>query len=73
MAILKNSIDKSEFGTEIYLDGEEEPAVVTSSPREIDAVDDALYEFEKLDVDAGFISRIETWAIPQHYTADELA
>ena len=73
MAILKNSIDKSEFVTEIYLDGEEEPAVVTSSPREIDAVDDALYEFEKLDIDKSFISRIETWAIPQHYTADELA
>tara|TARA_B100000424_G_C22704158_1_gene383813 strand:- start:100 stop:321 length:222 start_codon:yes stop_codon:yes gene_type:complete len=73
MAILKNSKDKSEFVTEIYLDGEEEPAVVTSSPREIDAIDDAMYEFGKLHIDAGFISRIETWAIPQHYTADELA
>ena len=71
---LKNSItDKSEFVTEIYLDGDEEPAVVTTSTREIDALDDAMYEFEKLDIDAGWIARIETWAVPQHYTADELA
>ena len=60
--MLKNSIgDKTEFVTEIYVDGEE------------DAVDDAMYEFKKLDIDSCWISRIETWSIPQHYTANELA
>ena len=72
--MLKNSIgDKTEFVTEIYVDGEEDAVVVVSSTREIDAVDDAMYEFKKLDIDSCWISRIETWSIPQHYTANELA
>ena len=72
--MLKNSIgDKTEFVTEIYVDGEEDAVVVVSSTREIDAVDDAMYEFKKLDIDSCWISRIETRSIPQHYTADELA
>ena len=49
--MLKNSIgDKTEFVTEIYVDGEEDAVVVVSSTREIDAVDDAMYEFKKLDI-----------------------
>tara|TARA_B100001778_G_scaffold70784_1_gene56158 strand:+ start:371 stop:589 length:219 start_codon:yes stop_codon:yes gene_type:complete len=72
--MLKNSIeDKKEFVTEIYMDGNDAPIVVVSSTREIDCVDDAMYEFEKLDIDSCWISRIETRSIPQHYTANELA
>ena len=57
--MLKNSIgDKTEFVTEIYVDGEEDAVVVVSSTREIDAVDDAMYEFKKLDIDSCWISRI---------------
>lgn len=75
MGVLKNSIkDKKEFVTEIYVDGEEDAVVAVSSTREIDSVDDAMYEFKKLNkYDVCWISRIETWSIPQHYTADELA
>jgi len=72
--MLKKSIDdKMEFVTEIYVDGEEDAVVAVTSTREIDCVDDAMYEFKKLDMDACWISRIETWSIPQHYTANELA
>ena len=74
MAVLKNTIEKEkEFMTEIFIDGEDDAAVVTFANREIDAVDEAMIEFEKLDMDASWISRIETVQVPQHYTADELA
>ena len=74
MAVLKNTIEKEkEFMTEIFIDGEEDAAVVTFANREIDAVDEAMIEFEKLGMDASWISRIETVQVPQHYTADELA
>ena len=74
MAVLKNTIEKEkEFITEIFIDGEDEAAVVTFANREIDAVDEAMIEFEKLGMDASWISRIETVQVPQHYTADELA
>ena len=68
--IMKN---KTEFMTEIFIDGEDDAAVVTFANREIDAVDEAMIEFEKLGMDASWISRIETVQVPQHYTADELA
>ena len=74
MAVLKNTIEKEkEFITEIFIDGEEDASVVTFANREIDAVDEAMIEFEKLGMDASWISRIETVQVPQHYTADELA
>ena len=74
MAVLKNTIEKEkEFMTEIFIDGEEDASVVTFATREIDAVDEAMIEFEKLGMDASWISRIETVQVPQHYTADELA
>ena len=74
MAVLKNTIEKEkEFITEIFIDGEDDAAVVTFATREIDAVDEAMIEFEKLGMDASWISRIETVQVPQHYTADELA
>ena len=74
MAVLKNTIEKEkEFMTEIFIDGEEEASVVTFATREIDAIDEAFEEFEKLGMDASWISRIETVQVPQHYTADELA
>ena len=74
MAVLKNTIEKEkEFITEIFIDGEDDAAVVTFANREIDAVDEAMIEFEKLGMDASWISRIETAQVPQHYTADELA
>tara|TARA_Y100000996_G_C22024928_1_gene438417 strand:+ start:182 stop:439 length:258 start_codon:yes stop_codon:yes gene_type:complete len=74
MAVLKNTIEKEkEFMTEIFIDGEDDAAVVTFANREIDAVDEAMIEFEKLGMDASWISRIETVQVPQHYTADELA
>ena len=74
MAVLKNTIEKEkEFITEIFIDGEDDAAVVTFAIREIDAVDEAMIEFEKLGMDASWISRIETVQVPQHYTADELA
>ena len=74
MAVLKNTIEKEkEFITEIFIDGEDDAAVVTFANREIDAVDEAMIEFEKLGMDASWISRIETVQVPQHYTADELA
>ena len=74
MAVLKNTIEKEkEFMTEIFIDGEEDASVVTFANREIDAVDEAMIEFEKLGMDASWISRIETVQVPQHYTADELA
>ena len=74
MAVLKNTIEKEkEFMTEIFIDGEDDAAVVTFANREIDAVDEAMIEFEKLGMDACWISRIETVQVPQHYTADELA
>ena len=74
MAVLKNTIEKEkEFMTEIFIDGEEDAAVVTFANREIDAVDEAMIEFEKLGMNASWISRIETVQVPQHYTADELA
>ena len=65
--------NKTEFMTEIFIDGEDDAAVVTFATREIDAVDEAMIEFEKLGMDASWISRIETVQVPQHYTADELA
>ena len=74
MAVLKNTIEKEkEFITEFFIDGEDEAAVVTFANREIDAVDEAMIEFEKLGMDVSWISRIETVQVPQHYTADELA
>ena len=74
MAVLKNTIEKEkEFITEIFIDGEDDAAVVTFANREIDAVDEAMIEFEKLGMNASWISRIETVQVPQHYTADELA
>ena len=74
MAVLKNTIEKEkEFMTEIFIDGEDDAAVVTFANREIDAVDEAMIEFEKLGMDASWISRIETVQVPQHYTADEPA
>ena len=74
MAVLKNTKEKEkEFMTEIFIDGEDDAAVVTFANREIDAVDEAMIEFEKLGMDASWISRIETVQVPQHYTADELA
>ena len=74
MAVLKNTIEKEkEFMTEIFIDGEDDAAVVTFANREIDAVDEAMIEFEKWGMDASWISRIETVQVPQHYTADELA
>ena len=74
MAVLKNTIEKEkEFITEIFIDGEDDAAVVTFANREIDAVDEAMIECEKLGMDASWISRIETVQVPQHYTADELA
>ena len=74
MAVLKNTIEKEkEFMTEIFIDGEDDAAVVTFANREIDAIDEAMIEFEKLGMDASWISRIETVQVPQHYTADELA
>ena len=74
MAVLKNTIEKEkEFITEIFIDGEDDAAVVTFANREIDAIDEAMIEFEKLGMDASWISRIETVQVPQHYTADELA
>ena len=74
MAVLKNTVEKEkEFITEIFIDGEDDAAVVTFANREIDAVDEAMIEFEKLGMDASWISRIETVQVPQHYTADELA
>ena len=74
MAVLKNTIEKEkEFMTEIFIDGEEDASVVTFATREIDAIDEAMIEFEKLGMDASWISRIETVQVPQHYTADELA
>ena len=74
MAVLKNTVEKEkEFMTEIFIDGEDDAAVVTFANREIDAVDEAMIEFEKLGMDASWISRIETVQVPQHYTADELA
>ena len=65
--------NKTEFMTEIFIDGEEDASVVTFATREIDAIDEAFEEFEKLGMDASWISRIETVQVPQHYTADELA
>ena len=59
--------------TEIFIDGEEDASVVTFATREVDAIDEAFEEFEKLGMDASWISRIETVQVPQHYTADELA
>ena len=74
MAVLKNTVEKEkEFMPEIFIDGEDDAAVVTFANREIDAVDEAMIEFEKLGMDASWISRIETVQVPQHYTADELA
>ena len=68
--IMKN---KTEFMTEIFIDGEDDAAVVTFANREIDAVDEAMIEFEKLGMDASWISRLDTVQGPQHDTADELA
>ena len=65
--------NKTEFMTEIFIDGEEDASVVTFATREIDAIDEAFEEFVKLGMDASWISRIETVQVPQHYTADELA
>ena len=65
--------NKTEFMTEIFIDGEEDASVVTFANREIDAVDEAMIEFEKLGMDACWISEIKTYQVPQHYTADELA
>ena len=65
--------NKTEFMTEIFIDGEEDASVVTFATREIDAIDEAFEEFEKLGMDASWISRIETVQVPQHYTADQLA
>tara|TARA_Y100001937_G_C6911086_1_gene237512 strand:+ start:120 stop:323 length:204 start_codon:yes stop_codon:yes gene_type:complete len=65
--------NKTEFMTEIFIDGEEDASVVTFATREVDAIDEAFEEFEKLGMDASWISRIETVQVPQHYTADELA
>ena len=65
--------NKTEFLTEIFIDGEEDASVVTFATREVDAIDEAFEEFEKLGMDASWISRIETVQVPQHYTADELA
>ena len=65
--------NKTEFMTEIFVDGEEDASVVTFATREVDAIDEAFEEFEKLGMDASWISRIETVQVPQHYTADELA
>ena len=65
--------NKTEFMTEIFIDGEEDASVVTFATREIDAIDEAMIEFEKLGMDASWTSRIETVQVPQHYTADELA
>ena len=74
MAVLKNTVEKEkEFMTEIFIDAVDDAAVVTFANREIDAVDEAMIEFEKLGMDASWISRIETVQVPQHYTADELA
>tara|TARA_B100000575_G_scaffold70558_1_gene54850 strand:+ start:186 stop:389 length:204 start_codon:yes stop_codon:yes gene_type:complete len=65
--------NKTEFMTEIFIDGEEDASVVTFATREVDAIDEAFEEFVKLGMDASWISRIETVQVPQHYTADELA
>ena len=54
--------NKTEFMTEIFIDGEDDAAVVTFANREIDAIDEAMIEFEKLGMDASWISRIETAA-----------
>ena len=65
--------NKTEFMTEIFIDGEEDASVVTFATREVDAIDEAFEEFVKLGMDVSWISRIETVQVPQHYTADELA
>ena len=60
--------NKTEFMTEIFIDGEEDASVVTFATREVDAIDEAFEEFVKLGMDASWISRIETVQVPQHYT-----
>ena len=72
MTILKNSIDdKKEFVTEIYMDGHGDDAVIIEvAPTEKESIDAALFAAAE---DFTKIARIETWSIPQHYTADELA
>ena len=37
------------------------------------SVDTAIASFNAMGFDAGTIARIETYRVPQHYTANELA
>ena len=80
MGILKNSIaDKKEFITEIYVDVTTEPVATCFNytdnvcDSEVLSVEAAMLDFEKLGMDACWISEIKTYQVPQHYTADELA
>jgi|TARA_B110000914_G_scaffold29641_1_gene22339 hypothetical protein len=66
-------INKTEFVTEIYVDNDNDAMVAEFAFTEKASVDTAIASFNAMGFDASTISKIETYQIPQHYTANELA
>jgi hypothetical protein len=71
-------IDKTEFVTEIYVDfyisdNDNDVMVTEFAFTEKASVDTAIASFNAMGFDASTISKIETYQVPQHYTANELA
>lgn len=66
-------IEKTEFVTEIYVDNDDDAMVVEFAFTEKASVDTAIASFNAMGFDAGTIARIQTYKVPQHYTANELA
>ena len=62
-----------EFITEIYVDNDNDAMVSEFAFTEKASVDTAIASFNAMGFDAGTIARIETYQVPQHYTANELA
>ena len=66
-------INKTEFVTEIYVDNDNDAMVAEFAFTEKASIDTAIASFNAMGFDAGTIVRIETYKVPQHYTANELA
>ena len=62
-----------EFITEIYVDNDNDAMVSEFALTEKSSVDTAIASFNAMGFDVGTIVRIETYKVPQHYTANELA
>lgn len=67
--------NKIEFLTEIYVTNEADPAPmgIGVGPTEDASIEEAIKHLKTHNYATGQITFMETYQVPQHYTADELA